>query len=455
MGNRKNLLEKLKTGILGLGIIGASYFNAHAQTQEKENYQEKTKKVSNELQKSRTKTYPTLIHKLIEFENEPLNGATTCASLEENSLDTVIKRMEKYIPKKPASELSKKEAQNLFLKMDSVMRDQICRIQGECYQTAYMYYALGDFYNLPINLVMTPSYIGKYHLFVRWDPDGKHDALNPDNSVNKGDFNWDNESPLFLKRKFPLNDEDKYFIEEFYIPKETIEKGIYLKNMNEKEMWAFSHTIKAQSLSYQVRKLHLEKEEEIKIAEKIFSQVLNTLDTAIELDSLCIPAYYYKAYYLGKPVRNPNYNFEEAIKIVNKALELNPKQSELWNLKGIIYNNRDIMNKGKKNSLDNEALNYYNLAIDLVKEFQKIELSKKDRPVLGINYEKMYYLASSESGYLYSKEEIYQYQGIDLESPEVSKYLKEQAEITEKIKFYKEKISENPEKYSSWEWFNY
>ena len=38
--NKKNLIQKLKTGFVGLGLIGLTYFNsANAQTQEKENYQ--------------------------------------------------------------------------------------------------------------------------------------------------------------------------------------------------------------------------------------------------------------------------------------------------------------------------------------------------------------------------------------------------------------------------------
>ena len=441
--------------------------NVEIKNQQAYENKDSNKKVSNELQKSRTKTYPTLIHKLIEFENEPLNGATICATLEENSLDTVIKRMEKHIPKKPASELSKKEAQNLFLKIDSAMYGQICRVEAECLQTAYMYYAVGDFYNLPISLVMTPPYSGEYHIFARWDAkrDG-HDALNPDNPINEGDFNWDNESRSYFRRKFPLNDNDKYFIEEFFIPKETIEKGIYLKNMNEKEMWAFAHTTRAVLLAYQARDLHLGIEKELKIAEKIFGQVINTLDKAIELDSLCMPAYYYKTHYLGRWLMNPNLNFEEAIKSVNKALELNPKQPELWDIKGDIQRwpvsypgYYSEMSQEQKDSLDGEAIKCYDKAIELLEEYRKIELSKKDRPIIGINYAKLSLLTDQEQSMLLGKWHAYE----DLESffqkeknlekryeklKQKSKTLEEERELDKEQEFYKEKVEENPKHYS-------
>ena len=406
----KSLLNKLKIGFAGLSLIGASYFNSVNAIKAQEIVFNPNQETSN--YKKSSKNYPTLIHKLIEFENEPLNGETTCSSLEISSLDYVIKNMEKHIPKKPASELSKKEAQDILVKMDSLMWGQICRLEAECYQTAYTYYAVGDFYNLPINLVMTPPYIGEYHFFVRWDAkeDG-HDASNQDNPINQGDFNWDNESHLYLKKGFPLNDNDKYFIEEVFIPKETIEKGIYMKNLNEKEMWAQSHTIRAQFLTYQAKGLRLGIENEKKAAGKIFDEVIDLLDKAIQLDSLCMPAYYLKAHYLGRWLKNPNNNFEEALKTVDKALELN-SEPELWELKGMIQGGSisSLYQETKKQenySLIEEAIKCYDKAIDLLENYRKIELSKKDRPVFGINYSKLNLLIVQEQGYFGYKDFAY------------------------------------------------
>ena len=108
----KGLLNKLKIGFAGLSLIGASYFNSVNAIKAQEIVFNPNQETSN--YKKSSKNYPTLIHKLIEFENEPLNGETTCSSLEISSLDYVIKNMGKHVPKKPASELSKKEAQKIF-----------------------------------------------------------------------------------------------------------------------------------------------------------------------------------------------------------------------------------------------------------------------------------------------------------------------------------------------------
>lgn len=436
----KGLIKKLKLGLAGLAIAGFNYLNT-----------------PNSIAQTNGK-YPTLIHKLIEFENEPLNGVKPCTSLEKNSLDTVIKRMKKYIPKKPASDLTKKEAQDLFLKMDSAMHGQICRLDGECYQTAYMYYAVGDFYNLPIKLVMAPQYKGEHHTFVRWDAknDG-HDPLSSKNPVNKGDFNWDSKSSVYLKTGFPLNDNDEYFIEEFFIPKETIKKGIYMKNMSEKEMLAFSHSMGAQFLAIQANNLQSETPEGRKTAEKIFDKVIKILDEAIKLDSLCMPAYDFKAYYLGKCIKNPNSDFEEAIKTVNQALKLNPKEPELWKLKGIIHHHHNYSHPshyyynlgGKKDSLYTETIKYYDKVSDLFEEHEKIELSKKDRPILGINYAKLYDLTNQELSFLSEKEFVYTDFGISFE---YDKIIEKRKELNKKLKFYKEKMAENPSQHYFWQY---
>nr|MBI4156329.1 hypothetical protein [Candidatus Woesearchaeota archaeon] len=457
----EGLLRKLKNGFVGLALIGAPYFNSVNDIKAQEIVSNTKQEISNYKKSSK---YPTLIHKLIEFENEPLNGETTCSSLEMSSLDYVIKNMEKHIPKKPASELSKKEAQKIFVKMDSLMWGQICRIKAECYQTAYIYHAVGDFYNLPINLVIAPPFIGEYHFFVRWDSkkDG-HDASNSENPINEGDFNWDNESHLCFKKGFPLNDNDKYFIEEFFIPEETIEKGIYMKNLNEKEMWAQSHTIRAQFLSDEARNLHLGVESEKREAEKIYTEVINLLDKAIQLDSLYMPAYYLKAHYLGRWLKNPNRNLEEAIKAVDRGLELNSEEPELWALKGSIqqWPLSYEVSKEQEDSLDKEALKCFDKAIDLLENYRKIELSKKDRPVFGINYSKLSLLTDQENSFLMYKDFAYG----DLEShfqkeknPEErykklkqrSKNFEERKKLWKEQEFYEKKIEENHGKFSFW-----
>ena len=117
------------------------------------------------------------------------------------------------------------------------------------------------------------------------------------------------------------------------------------------------------------------------------------------------------------------------------------------------------MSQEQKDSLDGEAIKCYDKAIELLEEYRKIELSKKDRPIIGINYAKLSLLTDQEQSMLLGKWHAYE----DLESffqkeknlekryeklKQKSKTLEEERELDKEQEFYKEKVEENPKHYS-------
>jgi tetratricopeptide (TPR) repeat protein len=95
----------------------------------------------------------------------------------------------------------------------------------DCEIRAAMYLGIAEALKLPLKGVLAPD-----HVFVRWDPDGKHDAVNPSHPVNKGDFNWE------TTKAGIWSDNDYRAWRE--ISEKSIVSGVYLKNLNRNELFS-------------------------------------------------------------------------------------------------------------------------------------------------------------------------------------------------------------------------
>ena len=423
----------------------------------------------------------TIVHKIIQIQNGASPNFLVLGSLTTAKVDSAIKRIEDFIPKKPVSEITKREAGDLFLKIDSVTENLIFKGTAQCYQTTLIYHAIGEIYDLPIKMVVAPPFTNEeYHSFARWDPDGKHDASNQDNPINQGDFNWDNESKDFIKygfqqNGFPQNVDDEYFIREFYVPKKTLEERIYLKNMNEKEMLAFfGYWIKSEIYlakmgqagnEFVTRPEKLTEKEENKYLERYYKKIdeiymsaLKSINTALKLDPSRVPSLFTKARMLGQYANNKIIcDYKEARNSIDKAIGLNSEQPELWCLKGVIYRNSadfdGSFSKEEQDSLFKEAIKSSNISLGLIKKRKEIEFQKKDNPG-GINYNKLYYLAKDEQNYLFSKEMLYFSLKKKCDNKEDSlKYAAEENkinqeynELSKEIEIYKKKAHQRIEK---------
>jgi len=101
-----------------------------------------------------------------------------------------------------------------------------------CEQFSQLYYSIGEALNLPLHLVIAPR-----HAFVRWDEDGKHDALNLKNPVNKGDANWETTEGFYKS--------DQEYIEWLKIPESVVRNGCYLKSLTKKEAVSYAYMRRA------------------------------------------------------------------------------------------------------------------------------------------------------------------------------------------------------------------
>lgn len=494
MGGKGLIKNLLTAGILAGSLLSVPYIiqnlnsNKKSLTEKQESkdeidksivfYKDSTKIAKNENESKYEKKYnptkETLVHQIIEIQEKAKPKFLVLGSLTKDKVDSMLKRIGRYISQKPASEITKNEAKNLFIKMDSLMDDLIYKQTAECYQTALIYYAIGEHYNLPIHIVIAPPFAGEeYHSFVRWDQDGKHDPLNPENPINQGDFNWDNESKNFIKYRFikkdrfPINDDDGYYAKEFYIPKKTIEDKIYMKNLNKNEILSlFGYWIQANihfekigpaltNILEECREAdirNLPKEEYLKAIKEIhkkrlhpiYKAAMSSINKSLDLDSLCVPCNYTKSRILSDYLHNPFDDYDGSMEHIDKALSLNNEQPELWEKKGHIYDRMAFSfkesSKKERDFLIKKADESYQTAIDLVRKRIKTEFSKTDNPG-GINYSKIYYLTENEGSYLFHLQLIY--------SEDKERYYeigKETSEIYKKEETYKQKAHERMEK---------
>ena len=162
----KTFLNKLKIGFTTLALLGFTSFNSIKAQDYQPKYNTTTHYIIKEIQKENSFITPKI-------------------------LDNTIDISKKIITKQNYTE---HEAKDLMRKIDSSIFKQNPNLNNEYfnYNKSLIYLAIAEENNLPLYPALALN-----HMFVRWDAerDG-HDASNPNNRINQGDFNWD---PIFLK----------------------------------------------------------------------------------------------------------------------------------------------------------------------------------------------------------------------------------------------------------------
>ncbi|MDP2672225.1 MAG: tetratricopeptide repeat protein [Nanoarchaeota archaeon] len=282
------LLKKLKIGLAtaGLTIFSLTNFNsAKAQENYIPKYNTTTHYIIKEIQKENTLITPEILDRAIDLSKE-------------------------IITKQNYTE---QEARNLMKKIDSTIFKQNPDLDDKSlsYNKSLIYLAIAEENNLPLYPVSSLDQI-----FVRWDAkrDG-HKASNPNNPINQGDFNWDP-----IKLKF-INDNEYTSLTSGLMDFEAIEKGIYLKNLDKKELLAV--------------------------------------------------AYWQEALTLDKMQR-----YGEAIEYANKSLELNPNYPRAYQIRGNCLTNLGYLLQKKE---------FYESAIEDYSKAQELNFHPENQYAIGFN----------------------------------------------------------------------
>lgn len=209
--------------------------------------------------------------------------------------------------------------------MVGVIQDEINGFFGapmlgynDCSDRSLLFSFLGREYGLPVYLANVHSAVSgqQGHIFVRIDPDGKHNALNSDDLVNRGDFNWDTVSGKSIS--------DKDYFLEYNVSANSVQNGIDLKNLNDFESLGFAYFDLSASFSEEGDK------KEFGYIDK-YRKALHFVDKALELGFISPEAYYQKArvsYIL-------DYNGLSSDS-VDKALELDSRNVKYRKLRDIL-----------------------------------------------------------------------------------------------------------------------
>lgn len=255
----KNLIQKLKTGFIGLGLIGASYFNSvKAQENSISRYEELNKlgfvealylRYDSGSRKKYIPKYNTTSHKMLMIGD----SGKVCSYPPLYKLDAAILLSKNFIKK---THYTKQELSDLSKKIYSTINSVDYHLAHDaeegaflmlptlehCYIYSLYYLAIGQANNLPFyavnfeqNIEYTPFIFKEKslgHVFIRYDPDGKHDPLNKNNPINKGDINIEATTGEIQGKEYS----DEYYIDKWGIPETTLKKGISLMNLNEKKL---------------------------------------------------------------------------------------------------------------------------------------------------------------------------------------------------------------------------
>ena len=180
--------------------------------------------------------------------------------------------------------------------------------------------AIAETLNLPIVGVLA-----RHHMFVRWDPDGEHDAMDPLNPVNEHDFNWET-----TKGK-PKTDD--YYRSKDNIADDSIIQGVYLNNLNRDDMLAIQYVNRGFAF--------MDKRDN--------NRAIGEFNKAIKLNSQYSAAYHNKGVALARID-----NIEEAMEEIDKAIDLDPNSARSYTSMGMILHH---------NGKYKEAIKEFNEAI--------------------------------------------------------------------------------------------
>ena len=222
----KNLMQKLKTGFVGLSLIGAPYLNS---VKVQEDYQPR---------------YNTIAHRMIMIEDSGIAGSYLSLKKLDEAIDLSKKFIKKkYYTKRELSDLSKK----IYSTINSVDyslahdNDEAPLFRGNlptCYLYSLYYLGIGQANNLPFYAVSFEKKIiegpaelivggSLGHMFIRYDPDGKHKSANTNDPVNKGDEN--------IEANIGKIQDKEYYSDDYYIKGHDLPKGSLI-NLDEKKL---------------------------------------------------------------------------------------------------------------------------------------------------------------------------------------------------------------------------
>lgn len=262
--------------------------------------------------------------------------------------------------------------------------------KANCYALENLYWINGNALGLPIWPVSIPQEAmppgKKGHMFVRWDLDGKHDPLNPDNPVNKGDVNWECSSGAEIS--------DKFYIDKFELDEKDIEeKGalktlnmreslilafrliadnyIQNKNLGEKEQRIFDHMLELDPNNY----FALHNKSTCLITDRRYAELIPVLermnmakasdynhyflgvarcetgDTTGAMDefesAISINSEHDKANLRLGDIMVRKKQYDKAIVFYNEAIRINPKDYAAYHNMSVAYHNMGIEKQGK------------------------------------------------------------------------------------------------------------
>ena len=189
----KGLINKLFTTGIVAGTLYFNFFNDLKAQEQVSSCAIFGNKIETTYKKPAEKYIPkynTTTHYIIkEIQKEN-------AFITEKTLDEIIDKSKGIVGLNYKRDSYKTEnAKNLMQKINSEVIEKFLKIneiekERSCFYKTLTYIAISEANNLPLYAVPLSD-----HMFVRWDPDGKH-VLDQENPANKGDFNWD---PNFLE----------------------------------------------------------------------------------------------------------------------------------------------------------------------------------------------------------------------------------------------------------------
>ena len=275
-----------------------------------------------------TPKYRTIAHDILDLEQDL---GTTDSDYE--ILDSIIYETTKKVEVK--SSYTRPEAVRVLRTIHSILKEKgftshvyvlfnssLKKKRFDCSAYSITFLAIGEVLGLPLHLVRAPG-----HIFVRWDPDGQHEPLDKDSPVNREDFNW--ETVIESVRS------DDYYISRRKIPRNSIQDGIFLRNLTRKEVIAVAHSHRA--------KAHEERGN--------LDKAIKSLEVAIRLN----PKYPEAYNNIGTAWRVKG-DLDKAIQNYEAAIRLNPKFPEAYNNLGAVWETKGDLDR---------AIDSYRVAIIL------------------------------------------------------------------------------------------
>ncbi|MBI2057212.1 hypothetical protein HYT91_03085 [Candidatus Pacearchaeota archaeon] len=264
----KGLLDKLKLGFASAGLASFLYFNsATAQFPFFNKSLFLQEIIKKEQDKDYKTKYNTVAHQMLMIEDSGIVGAYPSLKKLDEAIDLSKKFIKKTrYTKQELSDLSKKiyliiNGTDYFLAHD-YDEGEFFSVLPTCYIYSLYYLAIGQANNLPFYAVNFEKNLEDAlgHIFIRYDPDGKHDVLNPENPVNKGDINLEATTGE-IQNKGEYS--DNYYIDKYNIQDISLKNRTALENLDEKKLLGLSYIWRATKTSLYARGIREDSEEEL------------------------------------------------------------------------------------------------------------------------------------------------------------------------------------------------